>query len=174
MERPFKVITAGITLVILLVSPALGISIGKEAPYFRVASGNDEVLTLDMLKGKIAVIFYETKDTKEKNRSLKEDLNSLYAKWPSADQNEISKVAIIRCSAFFPNIWRRSLRENSRKEGLTIYGDWNGSMEKDYGMAADESNFFIIDKSGIVRYVRAGVIPAEDFPGIKKIINELK
>jgi alkyl hydroperoxide reductase subunit AhpC len=174
LAKPFKVIVMGISYVILAMSLVFAATIGEDAPYFRVTSGNDEVLTLDMLKGKIAVVFYETKDTKEKNRALKEELNAFYASLSPTAQKDIRKIAIIRCSSFMPAIWRRSLRENSKKEGIIIYGDWDGLMEKSYGMATDESNFLIIDKSGIVRCVRAGVIPTEDFPIIKKIINELQ
>ncbi|MDD5680561.1 MAG: redoxin domain-containing protein [Candidatus Omnitrophica bacterium] len=174
LAKPFKVITMGISCVILSISLVFAAIVGKDAPYFRVTSGSDEVLTLDMLKGKIVVIFYETKDTKEKNRALKEELNAFYADQPPEAQEGIAKIAIIRCSSFLPTIWRRSLRENSKKEGIIIYGDWDGSMEKNYDMAADESNFLIIDKSGVVRYVRADVIPEEDFPIIKKILNELQ
>ena len=36
--------------------------IGSAAPYFRVQSGDDKELTLDMIRGKVAAIFYENKD----------------------------------------------------------------------------------------------------------------
>ncbi|MDD5136132.1 MAG: hypothetical protein PHN63_02145 [Candidatus Omnitrophica bacterium] len=127
-----------------------------------------------MLKDKVATIFYETKDTKEKNRALKEELNAFYAGSSPAVQKEVMRIAVIRCSVFMPVIWQRSLRENSRKEGIIIYGDWDGAMEKSYGMAVDEANFLIIDKAGTVRYVRSGVIPKEEFQVIKKILNDLE
>ena len=157
-----------------MIAPAAGaISAGEGSPYFSVTSGDGEVLTSGTLKGKVAVVFYETRDTKEKNRRLKDDLNAFYAGKPAVEQSGILRIAIIRCSNFFPNVWRRSLRENSKKEGITIYGDWSGSMEKDYGMASGESNFLIIDRSGIVRYARAGAVPEEDFHIIRKTIDGL-
>jgi len=48
--------------------------VGKEAPFFRGRSRDDRELTLDTLKGKMAVILYETKEVTEKNRALKEEL----------------------------------------------------------------------------------------------------
>jgi hypothetical protein len=36
--------------------------IGSTAPCFRVQWGDDRELTLDMIKGKVATIFYENKD----------------------------------------------------------------------------------------------------------------
>lgn len=172
--RPFKIFIIIVYASLLPVSSAMGISIGEKAPYFKVTSGNNEILTADMLKGKIAVIFYETKDTKEKNRALKEDLNFFYEEQPVEAQKGIMRIAVIRCSAFMPNIWRRSLRENSKKEGMIIYGDWNGAMEESYGLAAGDSNLIIIDKDGIVRYAGQGLISTKDFPVIKNILNELR
>lgn len=172
--RISKILIVGALCIIVCVRLAIGASAGEKAPYFRVTSGNDEVLTSDMIKSKIAVVFYETKDTVERNRSLKEALNAFYAKMPRAEQDEIIKIAVIRCSAFMSAIWRRNLREHSKKEGITIYGDWEGSMERDYGMKADESNFLIIDKTGIIRMSRAGIIPGNDFHSIEDLIDGLK
>jgi predicted transcriptional regulator len=151
---------------------AFGVTEGEKAPYFKITSADDEVLTSDMIRGKLAVIFYETKDAKERNRELKDDLNDFFEKRSSEEQEGIARVAVIRCSLFMPNVWRRGLRENSKKEGMTIYGDWDGSMGKSYGMTANESNLVIIDRSGIVKYVRSGRIPKEEFSAIEKILSD--
>jgi hypothetical protein len=45
--------------------------------YFRVQSGDDEELTLDMIKGKVAAIFYENKDIVDANKRLKDELNCI-------------------------------------------------------------------------------------------------
>lgn len=42
--------------------------IASPAPYFRVQSGDDKDLTLDMIKGKVAAIFYENKDVVDATR----------------------------------------------------------------------------------------------------------
>lgn len=52
--------------------------IASAAPYFRVQSGDDEELTLDMIKGKVAAIFYENKEIVDANKRLKDELNKLY------------------------------------------------------------------------------------------------
>ena len=45
--------------------------IGSAAPHFRVQSGDDKELTLDMIKGKVTAIFYGTKDIVENDKKLK-------------------------------------------------------------------------------------------------------
>jgi len=66
-------------------------------------------------------------------------------------------------------IWKRELRKNSRQEGLTIYGNWNGRMLSAYGMKGGDSNLLIIDKKGVIRFFRSGAIP----PDVIKEIQEL-
>lgn len=170
----FNLSLVAIAGIIFSADTALCISEGEKAPYFKVVSGNGQSLTLEALKGKTAVIFYETKESKEVNRLLKDELNSFYDAQPPLAKKDIERVSIIRCPPFMPNIWRKSLRDNSKKEGITIYGDWDGAMEKCYGMASGESNFLIIDKEGMVRYFKKGLIPKEEFGNIKNILDECR
>jgi len=124
--------------------------LGKKAPFFKVKSGDDKELTLDMLKGNVAVIFYETKETVEKNRTLKEALKKL-GRDEDYPSGRLVAVAVVNCSgAFWPltRIWRSKLVENSKKEGLTIYGDWDGKMSLDYRLKPDESNVIVVDSEG--------------------------
>lgn len=172
--RIFKIVITAVFSIMLFLPFGMCVSEGRKAPDFEVVSGNDEILTLDTIKGMVAVIFYETKDTKEKNRPLKKDLEAFYMLQAPAVKKDIARIAIIRCSNFFPNVWRKNLRDNSKKEGIVIYGDWDGSMENSYEMKKGESNFLIIDKEGIIRYADSGVIPKEDFPKIRAVLDSIK
>ncbi|MBN2453349.1 MAG: redoxin domain-containing protein [Candidatus Omnitrophica bacterium] len=169
----FRAFIAGVLLAALCATPAAAISDGQNAPRFSVSSGDDKTLTSEMLKGKIVVMFYEARSAIEVNRPLKNALNAFFAAQSPAVQKDVARVAIVRCSNFFPTTWRRSLREHSKQEGITIYGDWDGSMEKDYGMASDSSNFLIIDRAGVVKYAENGAVPKEEFPAIEKLLDGL-
>ena len=86
-----------------LLSPNISIAeelnIGTQAPFFKVKSGNNKELSLDMLKGKTVVVFYETKDVVEKNRKLKDELNKLYEEQSDTTKELIARVPIITRSA---------------------------------------------------------------------------
>jgi alkyl hydroperoxide reductase subunit AhpC len=158
------------------ISFAESLKIGTEAPSFEVKSGNDKILTLDMIKGKVTVIFYETKGVVEKNRKLKDELNKFYDEQPDAIKELIVKLPFINCSsAFWPftGIWKSKLRENSKKEGMTIYGDWDGKMFSDYKMKDKESNVVIIDKKGIIRYFVSGKVEDKEINEIKELLKEI-
>ncbi len=150
--------------------------IGSPAPYFRVRSGDDKALTLDMIKGKVAAIFYENKDIVDANKRLKDELNKLYYEQTDALKDLLVRVPIIDCSdAVWPflGIWKRRLREHSKKEGMTIYCDWNGKMSSAYKMKADVSNVVVIDKAGRIRFFTSGEVTVEQINDVKELLKML-
>ncbi len=165
-------------LALLLLPPAFGSEndtlIGSAAPPFNVASGNKEILTLDDTKGKTIVLFYETKGAIENNRKLKTALNEFYDKQTPLMKKAIMRIAVIDCQGvFFRNVWEKALRKNSLKEGITIYGDWDGKMSTDYRAKKDESNVIIIDKKGTIRYYASGQVKDEDVSAIEGLLESL-
>ena len=145
--------------------------IGMPAPDFKIMSGSNEELTLDDIKGRVAVIFYETKDTIEKNRKLKNELNKFYDAEPDNAKKSILRVPVINCrGVFFTEVWKNNLKENSKKEGITIYGDWDGKMFLAYGIKDKESNLIIIGRDGIIKYFFAGKAEDKDFDRIKDLL----
>ena len=56
---------------------------------------------------------------------------------------------------------------------MTIYADWSGKMFKAYKIKKYASNFFIIDKKGIVRYYGYGEIDKYEIDNIKKLLQDL-
>jgi len=172
----FIIMAIFISLSFMGISFGEGLKIGTDAPFFRVKSGEDKELTLDMIKGKAIVIFYETKDVVEKNRQLKDELNKFYNDQPKTVKELIVRLPIINCSgAFWPftGIWKSKLRDNSKKEGITIYGDWDGKMFSDYKMKDNESNVAVIDKKGMIRYIAPGKVEDEEINKIKELLEEL-
>jgi peroxiredoxin len=149
---------------------------GRPAPNFLVESGASQKLSLDMIRGKVVVLFYESRQVTKKNLELKNELKRLYRDQPENLRRNIYRLVVIDCSkAIFPAtlIWKSKLQEHSKKEGFTIYGDWNRKMLSDYRFKADDSNFLIIDKRGLIRYAAAGKIAPGQFEKIKDMLCRL-
>jgi hypothetical protein len=147
--------------------------LGAPAPAFLVESGDNQKLTLGMLRGKVIVCFYEARQVIRKNIELKNELKRLYRVQPPKIQAEIFRLVVIDCSkALWPAIplWKSKLCEHSRKEGFPIYGDWTGRMLADYHMKGEESNLIVIDKRGIIRYSASGRISRGKFEEIKNLL----
>jgi hypothetical protein len=152
--------------------------IGKEAPPFQVESGDGKILQAKMLRGKVVVLFYESKDVLAQSRPLKAILNAYYNEQSKEDRQMILRIPIINCvSAAWPlkGIWKNRLIENSQRVGMTVYGDWDGKMGAVYGMKGDDTNLLIIDKKGIIRYFQSGPISGngETAAILKKLLKDL-
>ncbi len=148
---------------------------GTKAPGFTVSSGDEKVLTLKSVKGKVVVGFYEYKDV-QKNSALKDELNRFRAREPKDSPGTSFRLAVTDASSanlMTRWIWRKKIKSKSRELGMTLYGDWTGEMRRDYGFVENESNFIIIDKKGFIRYTRAGEIPKSEYPRIKELIAKL-
>ncbi len=149
---------------------------GKPAPPFVVHSGDNQQLTLDMILGKVVVLFYENRHAIDINDALKTELKNLYRAQPVPVKQEIFRLVVIDCSkATLPTkpIWKSQLSEHSRMQGLTIYGDWDRKMLVDYKLRDNDSNFMIIDKKGIIRYSASGKISNGQFHKIKDLLYSL-
>src|SRR4030042_1505284 len=146
----------------------------EPAPFFSLVSGNNKKLTLDMLKGKVVVLFYATRDTIEVNDELQHYLDRLYAAQPQNIQNQIYRLLVLNAmEATAVTTWKEKLSETSAKLKVTIYGDWTGGMFAAYRMKDNDRNFVIIDKKGVVRFAPSGKIAASRFEAIKKLLLEL-
>lgn len=147
---------------------------GNPAPFFKVILGDGYSLTSDDLKGKVAVLFYETKSAIEQNRKLKNALNVFYAGQADSLKKDIARIGVIDCQGvLFRGAWEEGLRDNALKEGIAIYGDWDGKMSSDYRTAKGVSNIIIIDKQGIIRYYASGQIEDKNIRIIEKLLEGL-
>ena len=147
---------------------------GEPAPSFSLVSGDNKKLTLDMLRGKVVVLFYATRDTIEVNDELQRYLDTLYAAQPQNIQNQIYRLLVLNAmEATAVTTWKEKLNETSAKLKVTIYGDWTGGMFSAYRMRDNDSNFVIIDKKGVVRFAASGKIANSRFEAIKKLLLEL-
>ena len=116
MSRKAILITIAIFLGISFtaVSFTENLKIGTDAPAFEVKSGDDEILTLDMIKGKVIVVFYETKDVVEKNRKLKDELRKFYDGQPDTKRvdSDIAHYKLFKCFlAFYRDMEKKTQGE---------------------------------------------------------------
>lgn len=151
---------------------------GKKAPPFRAESGDGKVVDATMLRGYVVVLFYESKDVIDKSRPIKKVLNSFYDEQAREVQQMIARVPIINCTSAawpFTGIWKSRLVENSKRVGMTVYGDWDGKMGTSYGMNGDDTNLVIIDKKGFIRFFRTGAITGNGEAAnlLKKLLKDL-
>ncbi len=164
-------------LLVLSLAPTAAQAIlgtGEPAPSFSLVSGDNKKLTLNMLSGKVAVLFYATRVTVNVNDDLQHYLDALYDTQPKNIQDQIFRLLVVNAmEATDLTAWKEKLRETSAKLKITCYGDFTGAMYAAYRMRDNDSNFIIIDKKGIVRFAASGRIDNSRFEAIKKLLLEL-
>jgi len=150
---------------------------GDIAPALRVMSGDGKMLTLEQLRGKVVVIFYNSKDTINHDFELRKLLNKYYDNQSGDKKTKVFKLAIIDCSsAFFPidYIWKSKLIEASRQKQMDIYGDWSGKVAEAYSFNPGDSNIVVIDKDGIIRYIsRKEITDEKEINAIIALLNQI-
>lgn len=168
-----KLIMASVAVFLMfVVQPVLGLTM--PAPEFSIKSGDGKFLAKKDLSNKVVVIYYETRDTHHKSDPLKRALAQWGAKLPAAQRARIVHLSVIDCSsAVFGGIWRRKLRQNSKKIGRTIYGDWDGKMRSAFGFKKNESNICLIDPKGVIRLKLAGRLDQKGIDTVKRWLSIL-
>lgn len=154
-----------------------GVAVGQAAPDFKVSSGEEQSLTLAGLKGKVVVVFYEGKEQVEYSRALKEDLNRFFAAQPARIQKLVVRAPVVDCSPanwITKGFWADGLTEASKKEGLTVYGDWEGDMRQAYGLPEEASSFLVVGPKGEIRYLALDTrqLGPEQFSKIRELITK--
>ena len=149
---------------------------GKPAPPFLVESGNSKKLTLDMIRGRVIVLYYTSPHAIAENSQLKAELLKLYWAQPADIKRQLFRLVVVDGSeASWPTmpLWKCKLNEYSEKEGFTIYADWQRKMLAAYRLKENANNFLVIDKQGIIRYAVSGKITTGQCDKIKELLFSL-
>ncbi len=131
---------------------------------FTIQSGDGKQFQSSDLKGKVSVLFYETKDAIEQNRQAKDQLNTLFSSYTNEIQQSILRLPVVDCSnasKLFHGIWKKKLIEHSQKEGMVIYGDWKGDMKKAFSFQEDEVYLIIINQQKNIVFSGKGTLNQE-------------
>ncbi|MCW1713632.1 MULTISPECIES: hypothetical protein [Synergistaceae] len=137
----------------------------QRAAPFRIASGDGSALTLEDISGKIVLCFYETRETKDRNRALKDELEKFRNQLPDNEKALLFVLPVVDCSGasrLFLGKWKDSLVMESEKAGHTVYGDWDGKMRNDFSFVRSDANFALIDADSSVVYQVHGTIEEKE------------
>ncbi len=134
---------------------------GTVAPSAQVAAIDGQSLNLAALRGKVALIFYEDKDSVSQNRALKDALGRA-RKSPGHKANAtIVAVADVSGYDWWParGFVEKALREEGKKAGHRIYCDWSGKFRSALQLQQRASNVMLLDPDGKIVLAHAGPVP---------------
>lgn len=150
--------------------------VGMKAPDFKVISGSGTILQNKNIEGKIAGIFYQPrfKEIVDQQRPFEAALDTFYKSLSSSQQAQIFRGAFIDTQNIpwlFRWLTRMKMRSQSKKLGISVYGDWDGSFASAFHSQLGIFNFYIIDPSGEICYYSQGPIEPSEYPTIFEMLR---
>ncbi len=151
--------------------------IDTPAPDFSVRSGSGDILTLADISGKIAGLFYQPRyrEIVEQQKPFEEALDAFFKSLSPADQGRIFRGAFIDTHdipGLFRWLTRMKMRSQSKKLGITVYGDWTGDFAAAYHTRPDQFNFYLIDASGKIIHQHHGPVSQNDSSRIIEMLRD--
>jgi uncharacterized protein len=154
--------------------PALAseLKVGEKASNFSLRDSQGKIYTFDSVefKGKVLSILYADPDKKDLNNHVEDAL----LKDQGLDRNKTYKgfgIANLKASKL-PNFIIKSVIKNKQeKTGAIVLLDDKYTILNLWGLKNHSSDFIVLDKNRICRYIYKGKLPPEE---ITKAINIIK
>jgi predicted transcriptional regulator len=165
---------AALALSTLGSSPALALPTeGGAAPNALIEDVGGRALELKAFKGKTILIVYEDKDSVTQNQALKDVLSQLAKGDRYKSTVAIAAIADVSAYDYWPlkGFVKDAIRDESRKQGTTIYCDWNGSFRGAYQLRRGLSSIILVGRDGHVLFASEGPVSADQR---KRLLELLK
>jgi len=148
----------------VLASNALAlVPAGSLRPVGRVHDADDRTLDLRSINGKPILVLYEDKDSAKVNDALKADLSRLAKGDRYRTAVALVPVADVQSFDFWPvrGFVKDAIRGESKKQGATIYCDWDGNLQRAAGFKRGTSSVMLIGRDARVLFAHEGALPSE-------------
>jgi hypothetical protein len=136
---------------------------GAIRPAGRVHDADDHTLDLRAINGKPILVLYEDKDSAKVNELLKADLSRLAKGDRYRSAVALVPVADVQSFDFWPvrGFVKDAIRSESKKQGATIYCDWDGNLQRAAGFKRGTSSVMLIGRDARVLFAHEGAVPAD-------------
>jgi len=134
--------------------------IGQKAPDWVFTDADKKEFTMNTWPGKVLQINYVDPDESEMNEPFNDAVKKATDIDKTLDKNFFKGMGIVDCkSTWKPDGLIRSIAgKKAKKFETTILFDYDGILQKDWGMPKDNYTVVIVDKNRIVRAVYVGKI----------------
>lgn len=158
----------------LLSTPALAILKERDnAPNARVEDADGKAVETKSLKGKPVFIVYDDRTSAPSSEAFRKKLVAMLKSPPYASKVSILIIADTHSYDFWPAraAVLRSVRDESKKQGTTVYCDWTGNLRKGYKIPDEKTGVILIGKDGRIAFGSDGIPTAENQ---KRLIEKIK
>jgi len=151
------------------------IKVGTKAPDWLFQDADRKEFSMNSWTGKVLQINYVDPDVSDLNDPFNDAVNKATDKDKTLDKNLFKGMGIVDCkSTWKPNgIIRMIAGNKAKKYNTTILFDYDGNLQKSWGLPKDSYTVVILDKNRIVRYIHTGAIPEAEFNGLVQMLIQL-
>jgi predicted transcriptional regulator len=170
-----KLQTLVIVGALLATSPALAIPReGEAAPSARVEDADGHATDLKAFAGRPILIVYEDRDSAKQNEALKAGLAEVARGDRYRARVVLAAVADVSAWNFWPakGFVKDAIRDESRRQGTTIYCDWTGAFRSTYQLRRGASNVVLVGRDGRVLFAAEGAVSAGERTRLFNLLRE--
>lgn len=151
------------------------LEIGQKAPEWAFTDADKKEFTMDSWPGKVLQINYVDPDESDLNDPFNDAVDKAADIDKRINKDYFKGFGIVDCkSTWKPNGLIRLIAGNkAKKYDTTILFDYDGILQRDWGMPKDSYSVVIVDKNRIVRAVYKGLIPESEHEKIIQLIIQL-
>ncbi len=148
---------------------------GMNAPEWTFPDSDKKDFTMNSWPGKVLQINYVDPDESDLNDPFNDYIDKAADIDKRINKDFFKGFGIVDCkSTWKPNGLIRLIAGNkAKKYDTTILFDYDGVLQKDWGMPKDSYSVVIVDKNRIVRAVYYGQIPESENEKIVQLIIAL-
>ncbi len=138
--------------------------LNTRAPEFTLQDQFERTVPLRQFEGSVVVLIASDKAGKEQNGAWTRAIRDRYA-----DRVALQGIADLSSVPFF---LKGTVRNDIRKDRVSILLDWKGEVFRAYGLAQGAVNIIVIDGQGMVRHLHAGSAEPAALVALFRVLDE--
>jgi predicted transcriptional regulator len=151
------------------------LEVGTKAPAWTFTDADKKEFTMNSWAGKVLQINYVDPDVSDLNDPFNDYIDKAADIDKRINKDFFKGMGIVDCkSTWKPNGLIRMIAGNkAKKYDTTILFDYDGILQRDWGMPEDNYTVVIVDKNRVVRAKYEGEVPSSEFEKVVQLLIEL-
>ena len=151
------------------------LEVGKKAPDWLFTDADKKEFSMNSFANKVIQLNYVDPDEQDLNEPYNEAIDKAVKVDKRIDSTRFKGFGIVDCkSTWKPNYLIRMIAGNkAKKYKTTILFDYDGSLQKLWGLPADNYTVVILDKNRVCRALYKGKVPEADIEKVIQLIIQL-
>ena len=150
------------------------IKVGEKVSNWSLEDTNKKHVSLESWKGTVLLISYVAPQYPDLNDGLNDYITDAYLN-KELTVDHFWAFGIVDCkSSKIPNALIRTVASRkAKKYGATILFDYDGTLQRLWGMPKENYTTIILDKEMVCRAVYVGEVPVSEYPKVVALIQQL-